>query len=92
MSSNILDLFIQRMYLCSVLILALENDLNVLMPKIFSLAREDTEHSVVIACLETLQDLLEKLKLSAIYGGNLESICDLIKDAFSNKVMILMCY
>lgn len=67
--------------------LALETDLNILMPKLFSLAREDTEHVVVIACLETLQNVVNKLKQTSFYGGNLESMCSLIKDVFSNKVI-----
>lgn len=57
------------------------------MPKLFSLAREDTEHVVVIACLETLQNVVNKLKQNSFYGGNLESMCSLIKDVFSNKVI-----
>uniref|UniRef100_A0A2L2Y6J1 Importin-4 n=1 Tax=Parasteatoda tepidariorum TaxID=114398 RepID=A0A2L2Y6J1_PARTP len=65
---------------------ALEKYLNMLFPKLFSLAREDTENGVVLACLETLQNVIDNIKQPAIYGGNLESICLLIRDVFQNKL------
>ncbi|GFU48669.1 importin-4 [Nephila pilipes] len=64
----------------------LETNLCTLFPKLFSLAREDTETSVVIACLETLQSIVDRIKNNALNAGYLESICLLIKDVFKNKL------
>ncbi|GFQ72607.1 importin-4 [Trichonephila clavata] len=64
----------------------LETNLAILFPKLFSQAREDTETSVVIACLETLQSIIDKIKSNALNASYLESICLLIKDVFKNKL------
>ncbi|XP_055942635.1 importin-4-like [Argiope bruennichi] len=65
---------------------ALETNLGILLPKLFSLAREDTENTVVLACLETLQNIIDKIKGNALNASYLESICLLIKDVFKNKL------
>ncbi|XP_054711020.1 importin-4-like [Uloborus diversus] len=65
---------------------ALEEKLATLMPKMFTLAREDTEHTVVISCLENLQLLVDKVKQITLYGGNIDAISSLIKDVFKNKL------
>ncbi|GIX85241.1 importin-4 [Caerostris extrusa] len=65
---------------------ALETNLSGLLIKLMSLAREDTEHTVVISCLETLQNVIEKMKQNALNTTYLEQICFLIKDVFRNKL------
>ncbi|XP_035226017.1 importin-4-like isoform X2 [Stegodyphus dumicola] len=65
---------------------ALEQNLGILFPKLFSLSREDTEHTVVLSCLETLQNIVDKIKQNALHAGNLESMSTLMKDVLRNKL------
>ncbi|KAG8196440.1 hypothetical protein JTE90_012265 [Oedothorax gibbosus] len=78
------DIFIETGNLeCRV---ALDTKLVILLPKLYTMCREDTEHTVVLGCLETLQNIVDKIKLNAINAPHLESISNLIKDCFKKKL------
>lgn len=67
---------------------ALEKALLSFLPKLFATAREDTERQVVLACFDTLSEMLEKIKVCMLNSNPmlLEMITTLIKDAFKHKL------
>ena len=77
-------------FLC--MIPALQNMLSVTLPKYIEIVQKDSTHTTVLAVLETIKEMLEKIKAPMLAeNGFLDSLCTTVKMVFQNKVSLDTC-
>ncbi|XP_076355100.1 importin-4-like isoform X1 [Tachypleus tridentatus] len=66
---------------------ALKKALAVVIPKFLSMVREDTERTVVLAVLETLEDMIKEIQGIMIeQRSTVDALISLVKDVFRSKL------